>query len=125
MKMFTFEGASDDLVEMSADPGGPDTRSRQEEASVPSGAWVGRLTSTTPGIGGALRLVLRVEGNGCWSAGLLQDDEGVPVPNWPVTYEHAHRISDQSIGYSVALHIEVPDDTLVEWIEDEQKRVFR
>lgn len=94
-KTLQFYGASDDCFEI--------TGAIREEIYCISKPGVYHLKSTE---GELLVVALYGIGNkGCWSIGLCQVDEDVPVPTWPVTYTMHER------GYSVLMTMEVPDDT--------------
>lgn len=94
-KTLQFYGASDDCFEI--------TGAIREEIYCISEPGVYHLRSTE---GEVLVVAHYGVGNAaCWSVGLCQVDEDVPVPAWPVTFTmHEH-------GYSVLLIMEVPDDT--------------
>ena len=64
----------------------------------------------------------RKEGHGCWSAQIVQIDNGVPIP-WPITIKHNHKIEYRindidrmeriqgRVHYSVLVEIDAPADT--------------
>lgn len=94
--LFSFNGASDDLVEVDT-PGGPD------EFSSIKGHWVGLLRSPDDK---SVLVVARFEHVGCWSMALCQTDENEPVPQWIYTLDSA-----PDCEYSVRLRVEAPDGT--------------
>ena len=53
--------------------------------------------------------------NGCWSIGFCQLGEDVPIPEWARNI----KMNMAENGYSVQMELEVPDDTRVEWEEEE------
>lgn len=94
-KTLRFFGASDDLFEV--------TGAITEEIGCFSKPGVYHLKSAE---GELLVIALYGVGNiACWTIGVCQVDEGVPVPEWPVMY------SMHDSGYSPLLTLEVPDDT--------------
>lgn len=90
-KQLRFYGGSDDMFELEGDI--------SEEIDCPSAPGIYHLKSAE----GEMLVVAHYLRNGCWSIGIAQVDEEIPVPKWPVSYSLAHT-------YSVMLTIEVPDD---------------
>jgi hypothetical protein len=104
MRNLAFYGASDDLFEIEGSgKGEPDE--------------VGCFNST------ATAQILTLDGDGlhvvakyapsevaCWMIGLMQLDEGKPLPDWPMRWK--------AEGYSVRLEIDAPDDAKITMIEE-------
>ena len=53
--------------------------------------------------------------NGCWCIGIQQLDEDVPIPDWARDV----KVTMSERGYSVVYELNVPDDVIIEW-EDEE-----
>ena len=53
--------------------------------------------------------------NGCWCIGIQQLDEDVPIPDWARDV----KVTMAKRGYSVVYELNVPDDIIIEW-EDEE-----
>lgn len=100
-KTLQFYGASDDLFEVEG--------AIREEIGCFDKPGVYHLKASE----GELLVVALYLDSGCWSIGLSQVDENVPVPTWPVSY------GMHESGYSVLLTMEVPDDTQLVLAEEE------
>ncbi|MCA9179356.1 MAG: hypothetical protein KDB14_33090, partial [Planctomycetales bacterium] len=50
---------------------------------------------------------------GCWAIGLMQLDEDVEIPSWPMEWKIGGR------GYSVELTLTVPDDAVVSKVDQD------
>ena len=101
MRMLKFYGLSDDLFEIEGTRGDePDER--------PAGT-----VEVKDGDGNGLRVHCDygVTGNACWMVGIAPIDDGVPIPNWPMSFRLGGR------GYSAELTIEAPDSAVVSEIE--------
>lgn len=94
MQTAIFYGASDDLIEVEGIKGA------DEFNIVADGPWI-----ATFGIGG--KLVVHALYDGCWSFAVGQEDESIPLPDWPI------RIKQHEKAYSVRLEIDCPDDVKV------------
>lgn len=95
----TIYGASDDLIEVEG--------SIREEFQCYSGN--GEIIVTAAD--GALRVFLRLEENGCWSAGIGQIDEGARIP-WAVAFARPDHTA-----YTVAITIDCPADAQIHMVE--------
>lgn len=96
-----FYGASDDLFEVEGTIGGePDEIGCYDETAA---------VKVANEHGGLFVVAHYAPKNlaACWSIGLMQLDEDVPLPNWPMKWSTGGR------GYSVLLEIEVPDSAVV------------
>lgn len=91
----TIYGASDDLVEVEG--------SIRREFDCISGDAELIVASSD----GALRVFMRYENNGCWSAAVGQIDEGARIP-WPVSI-----VASEKSRYSAAVVIDCPLDAQV------------
>jgi hypothetical protein len=89
----TIHGASDDLVEVDGCKGADEFGADD---------WSAELVAPD---GGQMRVYCRFEDNGCWSVGVSQVDEDVPLPSWPLT------ITQQERGGSALLTIDAPEGT--------------
>ncbi len=54
-----------------------------------------------------MQVIATYTDSGCWSIGICQIDEDVPIPQWESSF------STHEKGYSVVLTIQVPDDTVL------------
>ena len=100
--VFSFYGASDDLVEVDG-PDGPD------EFNHYHGAWVGTLRAPN---GVSVEVIGHYGANGagdCWSFGLSLPQDGDALPAWRYDFLPAPEIT-----YSVRLVVEAPDGTVLE-----------
>lgn len=100
-----FYGASDDLFECVGtrpEDGEPDEEGCYSEPCVI------RIASPTEGALCVVGMYAPAGIVGCWSVGVMQEDDGATLPPWPITIENA----DEN-GYSVLLGITVPDDAVV------------
>lgn len=95
----TIYGASDDLIEVEG--------SIREEFQCYSGN--GEITIASSD--GAMRVFLRLEANGCWSAGVGQIDEGARLP-WLVAFGRP-----EHCAYSVAVTVDCPADAQIHMVE--------
>lgn len=94
MLTITVSGASDDLVEFEG-------HISDEFTVLPNDHWTGDLVAPN---GEQLRVHAHYDG--CWSVGVGQTDEDIPLPPWSLSLAQ-HRSTD----YSTALTIEAPDGT--------------
>lgn len=93
MKTITITGGSDDLVEVEGCKGA-------DEFTYPSkGPWRGDLIAPD---GGQLRV--HVMYDGCWHVSAGQVDDGVLLPDWPISFR-------QGSSYAVEMVVEAPDGT--------------
>lgn len=100
MKELRFYGAIDDLFECEG--------AIREEKGCYDRPGVYHLISEE----GELLVIANYTDNGCWSIGLCQVDEDVPVPQWQTSFSMHEK------GYSVVLSIQVPDDTMLKDDDD-------
>lgn len=100
MKELRFYGASDDLFECEG--------AIREEKGCYDSPGVYHLISEE----GELLVIANYTGKGCWSIGLCQVDEDVPIPQWQTSFSMHEK------GYSVVLTIQVPDDTMLKDEDD-------
>ena len=54
-----------------------------------------------------MQVIANYTDNACWSIGVCQVEEDLPIPNWLASY------STHEKGYSVVLTLQVPDDTIL------------
>ncbi|EGI6812649.1 hypothetical protein OHZ45_003881 [Escherichia coli] len=54
-----------------------------------------------------MQVIATYTDNACWSVGVCQVDEDVPIPQWQTAF------STHEKGYSVVLAVQVPDDTVL------------
>lgn len=92
MKELRFYGASDDLFECEGDI--------REEIGCFDSVGKYHLKSTE----GEVLVIGQYLDSGLWSVGIAPADEGVAIPDWPVSY------SIYEHGYSTLLTIQAPDD---------------
>jgi len=97
----TIYGASDDLVEVSGCEGA-------DKFNIYSQTWTGDLAAPD---GSQMRVYVRYEDNGCWSAGVSQVDEDHPLGGWAVTITQAAALNPDNPGYSALLTVDAPDGT--------------
>lgn len=96
----TIHGASDDLVEVSGVAGADEFSAGRDDS------WQADLISPD---GGQMRVYVRYERNGCWSAAVSQVAEDVPLPDWTTVITQAPAINGP--GYSALLAIDAPAGT--------------
>ena len=100
MKELSFYGASDDLFECEGDI--------CEERGCFDTLGIYHLISEQ----GEMQVTANYTGNGCWSIGVRQVAEDVPIPQWQTSF------SMHEDGYSTVLTIQVPDDTMLKDEDD-------
>ncbi|OHV42221.1 hypothetical protein BBK14_11410 [Parafrankia soli] len=102
--LITFYGASDDLVEVSGCPGADEFNHYGNQP------WRGDLIAPD---GVAMRVHLAFDG--CWHVGVGQTDEGLPLPQWPLSFTSGPDESRQyAPSYSAVLVVDAPDGTRME-----------
>ena len=103
MRQIGFYGSSDDLAEIEGyRPGEPD------EVCNTEGHFAFEVV--TPA-GEGLQVFVDCRINGCWSVGVGQLEEGIPLPTWPM-HMRAYHYADRD-PYSVRLDMDVPDDAVI------------
>lgn len=102
-KTLKFYGASDDLFEVEG--------AIREEIGCFNELGIYHLKSAE----GEVLVVATYTDEGCWAIGLGQVEEGKPVPAWPVSFTMHER------GYSVQLTIDVPDDTQLVMVDEDDE----
>jgi hypothetical protein len=95
----TIYGASDDLVEVDGCEGADEFNEDD---------WFGDLIAPD---GSRMRVYVRYELSGCWSAGVGQGDEDEQLPGWPVTITQAPAMNPANPGYSALLTVDAPEGT--------------
>ena len=124
--MIRIYGASDDLIEIEGITGG---NAGDNHLELNGDRAVLIFGDKTGGVCVVMKyhdirmIPDRSEGHGCWSAQIVQIDEGIPIP-WPVTLKHRHRLNwrrlpdgrdeecDGPVAYSVLVEIDAPADTM-------------
>lgn len=101
MKELRFYGASDDLFECEG--------AIREEIGCFSHPGIYHLRSSE----GEMQVIATYTDSGCWSIGVCQIDEDVPIPQWESAF------STHEKGYSVVLTMQVPDDTVLVQEDDD------
>lgn len=92
----TFQGASDDCIEIAGCPGA------DEFYADANGTGLFKLSSAEE----ATSLLVRVtyEKQGVWSVALMPLDEGVPVPSWSIS------LAPPMNDYTICVAVDGPDD---------------
>lgn len=100
MKTVSFEGASDDLIEVEGCDGG-------DEYGVWNNgdSYKGTFTLVE---GNEPRMNVHAFYDGCWSFGIGMVDEDVALPDWPTRLK-----SPGGRGYTTRLEIDIPDNVFV------------
>ena len=102
-KVFTINGASDDLIEAGLD--GRVTT----EYDAPKGKWEGILRSPS----GAVMLVhFKFTRDGTWMAGVSQFSEELLLPSWPVSISQA-----PGCAYAAMLTVTAPEGTTLNEVQ--------
>ncbi|MBC1188508.1 hypothetical protein HII27_22725 [Kluyvera sp. SCKS090646] len=101
MKELRFYGASDDLFECEG--------AIREEIGCFSHPSIYHLRSSE----GEMQVIATYTDIGCWSIGVCQINEDVPIPKWESAF------STHEKGYSVVLTMQVPDDTVLVQEDDD------
>lgn len=107
MRKLKFYGASDDLFEIDGTSG-----NEPDEIGCYDRPCVVKVSNDHAGLH-VVGIYAPGDGPACWSLGIMQLDEDVPLPDWPMTWSVSGR------GYSVALEIDAPDSAVVEDISAE------
>lgn len=95
-----FYGASDDLFEIEGSKAGePDEIDPSSAVKIMAGD-IGLIVVATYAPANAV---------GCWAIGICQIEEDQPLPDWPMKFT----TGAPSLGYSVVLTIEAPDDAVM------------
>lgn len=105
MKTISFYGASDDLIEVDFGDGKKEEYSAYRSDEEVRGSFTIGTKMRVHAVYGAT--------NGCWSFAISPEDEGIPIPDWPIRFSLA-----PDCPYSTLLEIDVPDDIRVVKIGD-------
>jgi hypothetical protein len=101
MAMITFYGASDDLVEVAGCEGADEFNCDD---------WSADLVAPD---GARMRVYVRFEMTGCWSVGIGQASEHIPLPEWEHSITQALAMNPDNDGYSALLTINAPEGTML------------
>jgi hypothetical protein len=110
MRIITFEGGSDDLVEIDGAPGGDEFNVYPKGELGYAGTW--RVEAS----GDVLLVHAFFDGTWWFAAGATFDElgDGGEIPEWPVSITRSAR----GCHYSERLAVEAPDDAVVEKIRE-------
>lgn len=110
MKTIQFRGSSDDTFGWSEIRGGRERGGDDHDDCAGMSVRAFRVASESTGQAVIVTGVYGQAPAGVWSVGLAPDDEDIAIPPWAASPHF------RTEGYSVALTLDVPDDTTIKLV---------